>query len=82
MYSELNKSIHKIQEEAITHYGYNFNETDFYSKIAQNKKYINSFNQILNKYEINIDYYSRIKDESGEWIIDTIHIPIFVQEPE
>jgi hypothetical protein len=72
----------KIEDEAIKLYGTDIDSDFFYSEIAQNREYINKLNKFLNKYGLQINFYSRIKDNSGSWIIDTIYIPIFIIEPD
>ena len=34
------------------------------------------FNEILNKYQIQIDYYPRIKYKS-QWILDKVYLPMY-----
>ena len=71
----------KIQKHAIMKYGIKFSAHTFYSKIAQDRSYINMFNKVLNKYKIHIDYYSRIYD-GKRWVIDTIYLPVYTIEFE
>ena len=71
-----------VEEDAIKKYGIDFTINEFYSKIAQDRTYINQFNKFLNKHGLNIEYYPRIKDSKGSWIIDTIYLPIYVVEPD
>lgn len=66
----------KVQDMAIKKYGINFSAYTFYSKIAQETTYIDMINQVINKYNINIDYFPRTKDSKGHWIIDTVYIPL------
>lgn len=68
------------QSDEIEKYGTKFTANIFYSKIAQDKTLINKFNKILNKFKLHIDYYPRIKDYKGRWIIDTIYLPVYVIE--
>ena len=61
---------------------FDFDWTDyFYSKISQDKKYIDDINSVANKYKINIDYFPRVRDITGKWIIDSIHLPVFITKP-
>lgn len=80
MYDEIRDIFREVQDEAIKKYGMKFNTYQFYSKIAPNRTYIEKVNTVLNKYEMHIDYFPRIKDTTGKWIIDTIHLPIYVIE--
>jgi hypothetical protein len=78
LYKELGGIMRKCQNEALKVYGDTFTSYIFYSKIAQDRKYIDNINLIANKYKIHIDYYSRQKDIKGNWIIDSIHLPVFI----
>jgi len=80
-YSDVSKLQRKIQQDAIKKYGEKFTSYDFYSKVAQDKTYINKFNSTLRKYKMFIDYYPRLKDKKNKWVIDTIYLPIYVIEP-
>jgi hypothetical protein len=80
LYDAYNENNHDIQMNAINKYGHNFSELDFYSKIAQDKKYINMLNKILNEFDIHIDYYPRTQNSKKQWIIDTIYLPITVKK--
>jgi hypothetical protein len=81
LYSELDVIMKKSQKDAINTYKNNFTTYEFYSKIAQDRKYIDAINHIINQYKIHIDYFPRIKDSSGKWIIDSIHLPVFITKP-
>jgi hypothetical protein len=76
MYNEIRKTQGKIQFDAIEKYGKKFTSYEFYSKIAQDRTYINLFNNVLNKYELNIDFYPRTKDFKSSWIVDTIYLSV------
>lgn len=78
LYREMNKIMRITQEEAIDKYGIDFTTYEFYSKIAQDTQFIKNINNVLNKYLISIDFYPRLKDHKGNWIIDSIHLPVFV----
>jgi hypothetical protein len=71
-----------LENRAIRKYGTTFTKEIFYSKISQDKKYIDEYNKFLNTFSIHIDYYPRIKDDLGSWIIDTVYLPIYVVEPD
>lgn len=77
MYDEMRKLFRHTNEKSIKKYGENFTTYTFYSVIANDLTYINDINTGLSKYHIFIDYYPRIKDFRGSWIIDTIYIPIY-----
>lgn len=73
---------YSIEAEAIKKYGIEFSKEEFYTKIAQDMTYINKFNEFLNKHNIHIDYYPRIKDGHGTWVIDSVYLPIYIVEPD
>ena len=81
LYNDFNTKFFNIQNKAIDIYGISFTKHDFLSSVAQDYKYINKLNNVLHKYFLHIDYYSRIL-EHNEWIIDTIYVPIYSVEKE
>jgi len=80
LFNEYMKNLGKIQNDAIQIYGTNFNSETFYSKIAQDTSHIDKFNKVINKYELQVDFFPRSKDKKGHWIIDTVYLPVSVQE--
>jgi hypothetical protein len=70
------KEFYNIQEKYIKKYTVNFTKNIFYSKIAQNIEPINELNKVLNFFEIQIDFYPRIKIKNN-WILDKIYLPIY-----
>ncbi|ARF09323.1 hypothetical protein Catovirus_2_272 [Catovirus CTV1] len=81
MYKSLTKLMQNLQSDAIEKYGIEFSTQFFHSKIAQDFTFINGINKLLEKHNLHIDFFPRIKDEFGNWIIDTIYLPIYVIEP-
>lgn len=79
-YDETLKIMMKCQTDAIKKYGTQFNEQTFYSKISQDTSYIDRINKVINNYKLNINFYPRILDESGEWVIDTVYLPVYTQD--
>jgi hypothetical protein len=77
LFFEYNDVSRKIQEFGIKKYGNKFTNKIFYSKIAQDIKLINKINDIVNKFNIVIDFIPRIYDNKENWIIDTIYLPIY-----
>lgn len=77
MFRKINKSYSTIQNEAISTYGTDFTTYIFYSKIAQDITFINKLNQILNTFNLHIDFFPRRRDNKGKWIIDNIYLPIY-----
>jgi hypothetical protein len=76
-YLEYNTTFKKIQRTAISKFGKTFTTSKFYSEIAQDYNNINTINNITNEFNIQIDYYSRIKDKHNNWIIDDLYLPIY-----
>lgn len=74
LYKKYHKIFSKIQKDSIMEYGTDFSIQTFYSKIAQNTKYMEMMNKVLNIFNIQIDYYPRKKDSEGNWIIDTVFL--------
>jgi len=79
-YNEITNVLQNCQKHAILKYQLNFNLDRFYSVIAQDYSYINKINKILHKFKLHIDYYSRFKDDQGNWIIDSLYLPVYVTE--
>ena len=79
-YEEFQDVFNKCQDDAIEKYGDDFTSKIFYGEIAQDKEYIDRLNCVLNKYRLQIDYYPRIKDKHGYWIIETVYLPVYVIE--
>ena len=82
LYDKAKKAMRIAQDRALAKYGTEFTSLQYFSKISQDREYINIINQTLNNFKIQIDYFSREKDGTGKWIIDTIYLPIFVIEPQ
>lgn len=82
LYENMQKTMRKVQDDALKKYGTQFTTYEFYSKISQDRHYIDMINKQLNKYELHIDFYSRLKDDKGKWVIDTIYLPVYVIEPQ
>jgi len=76
LFRDYNYIFERIQDQVIEKYGTNFTTEKFYKKIAQDKTYFEKFNEILNKYQIQIDYYPRIKYKS-QWILDKVYLPMY-----
>lgn len=73
LYDQYRKIFRKIQKDAIDKYGTKFEILTFYEQIAQDISFVDRFNRVLNKYEINIDYYPRKRD-GRYWYIDTVFL--------
>lgn len=75
-YTEYIDLISSLQLKWISFYG-SFSSYTFYSVISQNLIPIQNLNILLNKYYIHLDYFPRIKNNKGNWIIDTIYLPVY-----
>lgn len=76
LYNEMRKIFGQLQDRAIKKYGTTFNSYTFYSKISQDFEFINTANEFLKKYDLIIDFFPRNKDFKGNWIVDTIYVPL------
>ena len=77
-YKDTTSVYEKVQKDAIKKYGTKFEMDEFYEKIVQDSSYIDKVNKTLNKYQLHIDYYPRIKDHNGLYVVDTIYLPVYV----
>lgn len=73
LYEAYSRIFKRIQKDAIEEYGADFNTNEFYSVISQDTTYIDRFNKVLNRYEIQIDYFPR-KQDGKYWYIDTVFL--------
>ena len=76
-YKKLLKTYDILNNDSINKYGHKFDTYHFYSVIAQDLSYINRLNKLLNKYELQIDYFPRI-NKNNKWIIDSIYLPVYI----
>ena len=80
IFKELISSSFEIQTEAIEKYGIDYEKNNkFYTNVVTDFKYINDFNKMLKKYldnQVYVEYIPRIKDESGNYIIDKLTIKL------
>jgi hypothetical protein len=76
-YKEIKNQIWDVNQQAIKKYGKKFSTYQFYSKIAQDTKYLDMINDKLEKYFLHIDFFPRIMDFKGKWIVDTMYIPLY-----
>lgn len=67
----------KVQNKAIKKYTENFNTYTFYTKISQDKSYLNIINNLLKKFKLYIDFFPRSKDKKGTWVINSVYLPIY-----
>jgi hypothetical protein len=77
--NKMRQVVLKLQDKAIKKYGTEFSTKTFYSKIAQDLQFINSFNDALQEFDLHIDYLPRI-EYNEQWVLDDVMLPIFVVE--
>lgn len=77
MFRRVTRAYSEIQNEAIDKYGTRFSSYEFYSKISQDINFIEKLNNILQKFELHIDFFPRRRDNKGKWIIDSIYLPLY-----
>lgn len=75
VYNMMQRELNKIQDMAISKYGFKFTEDFFYKVIAQDTKYIKIFNKLLQKYNVEIDYHPRIK-VNNKWILNELSVRV------
>lgn len=66
----------RVQKNAIDKFKRKFDSEYFYSVISQDTTAIDECNELLQTYDLHIDYFPRQKTKIGNWIIGTIHLPI------
>lgn len=69
--------INEIQQEAMAKYNF-IDEKIFFNFIAQDYSIVDKLNIVLNKYDIELDYFARISNENDNWILDDIYLPIYL----
>jgi hypothetical protein len=77
LYTDMLAILWNSQQAAIKQYGTEFSSYKFYSVIAQNRTYINMINDVINKFNVHIDYYPRVKDKKGRWFVNTIYLSVY-----
>ena len=75
LYDKLIEEIPKIQDAAIMKFN-KMTINKFYKHVVSDKSFIGMYNDILHHYDIYIEYYPRTKDKQGNWIIDTVFLPV------
>lgn len=74
LFKKYDRVFNKVQEASIKKYGTKFDTKTFHSVIAQDLEHITQINSVLNKFDIQVDFYPRKKDKTGNWIIDTVFL--------
>jgi len=74
---DVKKVINEIQQETLIKYNF-IDEKIFFNFIAQDYSIVDKLNIVLNKYDIELDYFARISNENDNWILDDIYLPIYV----
>lgn len=77
LYNNYSKVIFDIQTDAIDTFGSDFTTEEFFEKIAlETNTYLDKLNIFLDKYKLFINFYNRMKDELGNWVFDTVYLPV------
>lgn len=79
-FTVVKKAFYKIQEEAIAKYGHKFTEDTYHDVISKDTTSINKLNEVLNKFDLQIDFFPRKKDSHGNWRISDTYLPVFPVE--
>ena len=75
LYKQYNKISRQANKKAIEKYGTKFTNNKFYKEISQDTSFIESINNVLNEFDLHIDYYPRKKDEdNNKWYIDNVFL--------
>ncbi len=80
LYNKMIDVTFKIQDDALHKYGEDFTEKSYYSNIAQDRKFINKFNNALTEFGLTVDYFPRTLDKNGRWILQEVFLPVQVVE--
>lgn len=75
LFETIKKTYFRIQNKAIEIHTDSFTNNYFYTKIASDTSFINEINDDFSDHGIHIDYYPRILVD-GQWIIDTVYLPV------
>jgi hypothetical protein len=76
-FDTMRKKFRHVQDNAINKYGSDFTTYYFYKTISQDKSFIDDINSSMADFQLTIDFFPRIKNKKGSWIVDTIYTPIF-----
>jgi hypothetical protein len=68
------KNIDMIEQQIQLKYIKKYNN-NFY-QITQKSDFLKPLNDFLQKYNVHIDYYPRIKNKTNMWILDDVYLPI------
>lgn len=61
----------EIQHKAIS----KFDEKNYFEEITKTNDFLTPLNDFLDKYNLQIDYYPRIKNKYGTWILNDVYLP-------
>lgn len=78
-HSNIESELLNINLEAYYQYHKNYSEKLFYSKIIKNKKYINKFNKLIEKFNLIVYYFPRVK-EKNNYILPDIKLKFNIIE--
>lgn len=78
IFQKLNEYFDNLQDHAIKKYGKKINNNMFYQKIINDTFYIDKVNELLIKVNIFIQYFPRIKNKKGKWVLPEIELNVNV----
>lgn len=80
IFDKMTEENNQIQEKAISKYGDSFDSNFFYNNIIKDTKYMDMFNNMVNKYlnnQVKIIYkYRKLDKLSGKWILNKLYLPV------
>lgn len=75
---QYNQHFKNINVTASSIFGADISDEFFNNTIAQKTSiYLDEINRFLHDYQLHIDFFHRVKDKLGNWIIDDIYLPIY-----
>ncbi len=76
----INAVSNNIHKKSLAKYGTKFTTAHFYNKISQDFTFIDEYNNKLHDFDLHIDFFPRIRDKYGNWVIDTIYLPVYITD--
>jgi hypothetical protein len=80
-FNKIKNVLLSVQQKAIAKHGKEMNKDFFLNVVSKDFTTVNAINKVLHNFELHIDYFPRILEE-GNWIIDTVYVPVYAIEPE
>lgn len=79
-FEKMEESIDEIHNHTLRKYGRTISIKKFYTIVTVDKEPIQMLNKVLKEHGIHVTYKPRIK-QNGRWILNSMYLPVFVQEP-